>query len=85
MILFNIFHYNENKYFLKNKSNKMANEVAEKSTSKRFEKKIACVFLEGDICTIHAARPLQCRGGFSEEESYLLEGKSPCGSAKDVS
>ena len=55
---------------LKNKSNKMANEVAEKSTSKRFEQKIACVFLEDDMCTIHAARPLQCRGGFSEDESY---------------
>jgi len=55
---------------LKNKSNKIANEVLGKSTSKRFEQKIACVFLEDDICTIHAARPLQCRGGFSEEESY---------------
>ena len=55
---------------LKNKSNKLANEVLGKSTSKRFEQKIACVFLEDDICTIHAARPLQCRGGFSEEESY---------------
>jgi hypothetical protein len=38
--------------------------------------KIPCLFLEDDICTIHSVRPLQCRGGFSEEEDYcksLLE------------
>ena len=62
--------------YLKIKSNKRANEILGKSTNKRFEQQIACLFLEGDICTIHSARPLQCRGGFSEEENYcrnLLE------------
>ena len=37
---------------------------------------IPCLFLEDQICTIHSVRPLQCRGSFSEEESYcksLLE------------
>ena len=38
--------------------------------------KIPCMFLENGICSIHSARPLQCRGGFSEDKSYcksLLE------------
>ena len=61
---------------LKKKSNLRAEELIGKSTNKRLEQQIGCVFLEGDICTIHPARPLQCRGGFSEEENYcknLLE------------
>ena len=55
---------------LKKKSNKRADELKGKSTNKRLEQQIGCMFLEDDICTIHAARPLQCRGGFSEDESY---------------
>ena len=61
---------------LRKKSNKRADELIGKSTNKRLEQQIGCVFLEGNMCTIHGARPLQCRGGFSEEENYcrnLLE------------
>ena len=54
-------------------------KVAGKSSNNRFDKKLACVFLKGNRCTIHSARPLQCRGGFSEEEQYcrdLLENRT---------
>jgi len=55
-----------------------AREIAGKTTNERFDGHIACGFLDGDICSIHKARPLQCRGGFSEDESYcksLLENR----------
>ena len=63
---------------LKKRSKRKADEILEKSnnTSNGPFHKIPCLFLEEDICTIHASRPLQCRGGFSEEENYcknLLE------------
>lgn len=63
---------------LKEKCLKRSEEIAGKSTNQRFDERIACAFLENKICTIHAARPLQCRGGFSEEENYckdLLENR----------
>ena len=54
-------------------------KVAGKSSNRRFDKKLACVFLTDNRCTVHSARPLQCRGGFSEEEQYcrdLLENRT---------
>ena len=57
---------------------KRAAKIAGKTTNQRFDERIACAFLENNVCTIHSARPLQCRGGFSEEEDYcrnLLENR----------
>ena len=34
--------------------------------------KIQCLFLEDGECTIHSDRPLQCRGGFSENKYYCV-------------
>lgn len=42
----------------------------------RMDRRIACAFLNEDICTIYPVRPLQCRGGYSEDAEYcrnLLE------------
>ncbi len=42
----------------------------------RMDKHIPCSFLKDDICSIYPVRPLQCRGGFSEDSEYcrnLLE------------
>jgi Fe-S-cluster containining protein len=52
----------------KNKADKVLKKMNIKSNV-AFHK-IPCLFLEDDICTIHSVRPLQCRGGFSEEEDY---------------
>jgi Fe-S-cluster containining protein len=61
---------------LKNKFREQAEKIAGKTTNERFDERTACGFLENDACSIHPARPLQCRGGFSEDEQYcrsLLE------------
>ena len=50
-----------------------SNEVMGKSTNQRFDERRACAFLENRICTIHAERPLQCRGGFSEDQNYCKD------------
>ena len=42
----------------------------------RMDRRIACAFLNNDVCTIYPVRPLQCRGGYSEDAEYcrnLLE------------
>ncbi|MEM9682581.1 MAG: YkgJ family cysteine cluster protein [Pseudomonadota bacterium] len=42
----------------------------------RMTRRVACAFLMEDTCSIYPVRPLQCRGGFSEDDSYcrnLLE------------
>jgi Fe-S-cluster containining protein len=42
----------------------------------RMDQRIACSFLMDDMCSIYPVRPLQCRGGFSEDAEYcrsLLE------------
>ena len=39
----------------------------------RAEKGIPCAFLAGDICSIYPVRPLQCRGGFSEDVDYCRD------------
>lgn len=44
----------------------------------RMDRRIPCAFLINDICTIYPVRPLQCRGGFSEDADYcrsLLENR----------
>ncbi len=54
-------------------------KIAGKSSNQRLDEKLACAFLEGNRCTIHSARPLQCRGGFSEKKQYcrdLLEDRT---------
>lgn len=42
----------------------------------RMDQRLACAFLNDNACTIYPVRPLQCRGGFSEDAEYcrnLLE------------
>lgn len=39
----------------------------------RTDKRIACAFLADDICSIYPVRPLQCRGGFSEDADYCRD------------
>jgi len=42
----------------------------------RMDQRIPCAFLMNEICSIYPVRPLQCRGGFSEDADYcrtLLE------------
>lgn len=44
----------------------------------RMDERIPCAFLFDDICSIYPVRPLQCRGGFSEDADYcrnLLENR----------
>lgn len=36
----------------------------------RMDQRVACAFLIDDICTIYPVRPLQCRGGFSEDSEF---------------
>jgi Fe-S-cluster containining protein len=36
----------------------------------RMDQRVACAFLIDNICTIYPVRPLQCRGGFSEDAEY---------------
>jgi Fe-S-cluster containining protein len=76
--LLNVFDYLRNNLEpvqierLKNKSKKNADEIVKRfydASSGAFHG-ITCIFLEDNICSIHETRPLQCRGGFSEEESY---------------
>ena len=76
--LLNVFDYLKNNLTqvqieeLKKKSKENADEIKKRfydSSSGPFHG-IECIFLEDNICTIHETRPLQCRGGFSEEENY---------------
>jgi len=44
----------------------------------RMDKRIPCAFLMDNICSIYPVRPLQCRGGYSEDADYcksLLENR----------
>jgi Fe-S-cluster containining protein len=36
----------------------------------RMDQRIPCAFLVDGICSIYPVRPLQCRGGFSEDDEY---------------
>src|SRR3546814_10805065 len=47
-----------------------AGEIRGLTTADRFDRELACAFLADGVCTIHPARPLQCRGGFSQDESF---------------
>ena len=63
---------------LKNLSKEKGDEILKKMNinSNGAAHRVPCLFLEDDICSIHAVRPLQCRGAFSEKEDYcksLLE------------
>ena len=53
-------------------------QIRGKTSDERFDARIPCIFLREGVCSIHPVRPLQCRGGFSEEETYcqkLLENR----------
>jgi Fe-S-cluster containining protein len=44
----------------------------------RMDQRIACAFLMDNICSVYPVRPLQCRGGFSEDDAFcrnLLENR----------
>lgn len=44
----------------------------------RMDERLPCAFLMDEICSIYPVRPLQCRGGFSEDAEYcrnLLENR----------
>ena len=43
------------------------------SNDDRMDRRIPCVFLMDDACTIYPVRPLQCRGGYSEDEEYCRD------------
>ena len=45
-------------------------EIAGRSTAERFDAGLACGLLEDGACSIHPARPLMCRGGFSEDAGF---------------
>lgn len=47
-----------------------AKEIEGRSSNERMDSRIACAFLVDDICSIYPARPLQCRGGYSEDVEY---------------
>ncbi len=48
----------------------------------RMDERIACAFLMDDICSIYPVRPLQCRGGYSEDFGVLPQSsRSPGGDA----
>lgn len=49
-----------------------AREIEGLSNDERMDRGIACAFLEDGECSIYAARPLPCRGGFSEDADYCL-------------
>jgi len=42
------------------------------SNDERLDHGLACVFLQDGDCSIYPARPLPCRGGFSEDADYCL-------------
>ncbi len=44
--------------------------IAARNTPERFAEGIACGLLEDGVCSIHPARPMQCRGGFSEDAEF---------------
>lgn len=47
-------------------------------SDQRGDQRIACAFLMDGVCSIYPVRPLQCRGGFSEDAEYcrsLLENR----------
>lgn len=45
-------------------------EIAGRSTGERFAAGLACGLLEDGACSIHPARPLMCRGGFSKDAGF---------------
>ncbi len=47
-----------------------AKETDSLDNDQRMDKHIPCSFLKDDICSIYPVRPLQCRGGFSEDADY---------------
>jgi Fe-S-cluster containining protein len=49
------------------------------ANAERMDRRLACALLEDGACAIYEARPMQCRGGFSEDEGYcrdLLENRA---------
>lgn len=49
------------------------------ANAERMDRRLACAMLDDGACAIYEARPMQCRGGFSEDEGYcrdLLENRA---------
>ena len=49
-----------------------AEKIEGLSNDERLDNRLACVFLQEGECSIYPARPLPCRGGFSEDAEYCL-------------
>ena len=49
-----------------------AEKIEGLSNDERLDHGLACVFLQDGDCSIYPARPLPCRGGFSEDAEYCL-------------
>lgn len=45
-------------------------DILGKTTAERMRGAVACGFLEDGACAIHPARPLPCRGGFSQDAAF---------------
>ena len=61
---------------LRDKVAARAKQAEGMDNDQRMDRRIPCAFLSEGICTIYPVRPLQCRGGFSEDSEYcrnLLE------------
>lgn len=43
------------------------------ANAERMDRRLACALLDDGACAIYEARPLQCRGGFSEDEGYCRD------------
>jgi Fe-S-cluster containining protein len=43
------------------------------ANTERMDRRLACALLDDGACAIYDARPMQCRGGFSEDEGYCRE------------
>ena len=50
-----------------------AKEMSTLTNDERMDGRVACSFLMENICTIYPVRPLQCRGGHSEDSDYCRE------------
>jgi len=50
-----------------------ARKVDGMDNHERVDKRIPCAFLAEDVCSIYPVRPLQCRGGFSEDADYCRD------------
>lgn len=48
-------------------------EIAGRTTSERLDFGIACGLLDDSVCSVHPARPMLCRGAYSEDAGFCAE------------